>query len=122
MAATSVLDRRRVAALLAHLTAPGGRAVAGLALLARAAGGIAAQPPRPGRPFPMKIISLLAAILTGIVLLIALVGTLLPRVHRVTRTAVYRRSPAEVFGVIVNFAAMPSWRSGLDGVEILPPE
>jgi hypothetical protein len=70
----------------------------------------------------MKIITVLAATFTGIVILIALIGFLLPRTHTATRTAVFSRHPAEVFAAIHDFAAMPTWRSGLSGVEILPPQ
>jgi DNA-binding MarR family transcriptional regulator len=53
MAATSVLDPRRVAALLAQLTAAEARrAVAGLALLARAAGELQLSRPKRALPSP----------------------------------------------------------------------
>jgi len=68
----------------------------------------------------MRIMSLILASFTGLVILIAVTGSLLPRTHRATRTAVFSRKPAEVFAAIHDFAAMPSWRSGLSGVEILP--
>jgi hypothetical protein len=69
----------------------------------------------------MKIVLFILLGLVALVVVLMLIGACLPRMHRATRTAVYRRTPAEIFEVIANFAAMPSWRSGLDGVEILPP-
>ena len=73
------------------------------------------------RTIVLKFITPVLAVFSGAVVLIAVIGALLPRRHLATRTAVYRQTPAELFAVIANFAAMPSWRSGLSGVEILPP-
>jgi Polyketide cyclase / dehydrase and lipid transport len=69
----------------------------------------------------MKIIVLVLAALAGLILLMALIGAGLPRAHQATRTALLHRPPSEVYAVIRDFAAMPSWRSSLPGVEILPP-
>jgi uncharacterized protein YndB with AHSA1/START domain len=69
----------------------------------------------------MRIILLILLGLVALVVVLILIGACLPRTHRATRTAAYRRAPAEVFEIIANFAALPSWRSGLDGVELLPP-
>lgn len=69
----------------------------------------------------MKIVLIILAILVGIILLMALVGAILPRTHEATRSAAYKRTPAEVYSVIRDFAAMPSWRSGITGVDLLPP-
>jgi hypothetical protein len=69
----------------------------------------------------MKIVLFILAILVGVILLMALVGAILPRTHEVARSAAYRRTPAEVYSVIRDFAATPSWRSGVTGVDIVPP-
>ena len=69
----------------------------------------------------MKIIFYVSTILIGLGLLIALIGALLPRAHVATRSATYTRKPAEIFAVISDLAAQPSWRSALKSVEILPP-
>lgn len=69
----------------------------------------------------MKIFLLILAVLAGLVLLMALIGALLPRAHQATRTAVFRSPPAILYATIRDFAAMPTWRSGLTSVELLPP-
>jgi hypothetical protein len=73
------------------------------------------------RIIALKFITPILAVFSGGVVLIALIGSILPHRHTATRAAVYRRTPAELFAVMENFAAMPSWRSGLTGVDILPP-
>jgi hypothetical protein len=69
----------------------------------------------------MKIILCILTASVGLVLLMALIGALLPRTHQATRTAIFNRTPSEVYAAISDFSAMPSWRSSLLGVEILPP-
>ena len=69
----------------------------------------------------MKIVVLILAAFVVLIGLLMLIGACLPRTHRATRTALFHRTPVELFGVIHDFAAMSSWRSGLTGVEILPP-
>jgi len=69
----------------------------------------------------MWIALAVAGALSGLLLLIAAIGACLPRDHRVTRSAVLHRSPAEVFAVIVDFAGAPAWRSDLRGVRMLAP-
>lgn len=69
----------------------------------------------------MKIALVVLAALVGLVLLVALIGALLPRRHQATRSAVFRRRPEEIFAAVHDFAGLPSWRTGLTGVEMLPP-
>jgi len=69
----------------------------------------------------MKIILLILAATAELILLMALIGAFLPRTHQATRTALFNRKPSELYAVIHDFAAMPSWRSSLPGVELLPP-
>jgi uncharacterized protein YndB with AHSA1/START domain len=52
--------------------------------------------------------------------LVAVAGALLPRGHVAARSAVFRRPPAEVFGVIGAFAAYPEWRGDVKKIELLP--
>ena len=70
----------------------------------------------------MKIVLCILLGLVALVVLLMLIGACLPRTHRATRTALFHRTPQEIYGVIRDFAAMPSWRRGLTGVEILPPQ
>ena len=59
---------------------------------------------------------------TGLVALggaLVLVGILLPKGHRASRTVVYNAAPEAVFAAISDFARFPEWRSGVKAIEIL---
>jgi hypothetical protein len=70
----------------------------------------------------MKTTLLILGVLIVLVALMALIGTLLPREHRATRSATFRQSPETLFATVRDFAALPSWRPELKSVELLPPE
>jgi len=58
-----------------------------------------------------------------IVLLVVLVwGSRLPREHEATVRARFRATPEVLWAVITDLEAAPSWRSGLERVERLPPQ
>jgi hypothetical protein len=69
----------------------------------------------------MKVAAVILCVLTASLLAALLIGALLPKRHEATRAAVYRRSPGELYAAIREFAAMASWRTGLERVELLPP-
>ncbi len=69
----------------------------------------------------MKVVFILVAGLVVIVGLVCLIGVLLPRQHRVTREIALDRSPRDVFAVVRDFSAAPSWRRNLRSVEMLSP-
>jgi hypothetical protein len=69
----------------------------------------------------MKILLGIAIVLVAVVAVVAIVGALLPRAHTATRAATYRKSPAELYAVVRDVASAPSWRSGVETVEVLPP-
>jgi len=48
-----------------------------------------------------------------------LVGSMLPKGHRASRTTTIGAAPAVVFGVITDFARAPEWRRDLKRVEIV---
>ena len=52
----------------------------------------------------------------------ALVGSMLPKGHRASRTTTLAAAPAVVFGVITDFARAPEWRRALKQVEIVPDD
>ena len=52
----------------------------------------------------------------------ALVGSMLPKGHRASRTATLAAAPAVVFGVITDFARASEWRRDLKQVEIVPDD
>ncbi|HYC92645.1 MAG TPA: SRPBCC family protein [Thermoanaerobaculia bacterium] len=55
----------------------------------------------------------------ALVLLVVVIGALLPRQHTASRTLTLRRSPAEVYAVIRDFAATPAWRKDVKRVTLL---
>lgn len=69
----------------------------------------------------MKWLLLVLGALVALVAIIAIIGALLPRDHTATRAAQFRQTPTALFAVARDFAALPSWRSDLKSVELLPP-
>jgi hypothetical protein len=59
--------------------------------------------------------------LAALVALMALIGLTLRPDHVATRDALMPRPPADVYAVIRDVAAYPSWRADVKKVELLPP-
>lgn len=68
----------------------------------------------------MKLLLILLAAVVALVLVVLVVGALLPRNHVASRHIILRRSPAEIYQVVRDFSAAPSWRPDLDRVEMIP--
>ncbi|HEU4338734.1 MAG TPA: SRPBCC family protein [Planctomycetota bacterium] len=58
--------------------------------------------------------------LIGLVVLMAILGSLLPRGHSATRRATFRRPATEVWSAITDIDKFTTWRSDLASVERLP--
>ena len=56
--------------------------------------------------------------LVAIVIVVAVIGALLPKGHRASRTATLAAPPAVVFGVITDFARGPEWRRDVTHVDV----
>ena len=67
----------------------------------------------------LKWTLLILAGLAALIAIVAVVGLLLPKAHRASRTVVYNAPPAAVFAAITDFAKFPEWRSGVKAVEML---
>jgi hypothetical protein len=52
----------------------------------------------------------------------ALVGSMLPKGHRASRTATIAAAPEVVFGVITDFARASEWRRDVKKVDVLPDD
>jgi uncharacterized protein YndB with AHSA1/START domain len=65
----------------------------------------------------MKWVTIVVGVLVALVLLVVLIGWALPVKHHVTREATYAASPAELFALITDVDAFPSWRSKMLSVE-----
>ena len=59
-------------------------------------------------------------IVVGLVLAMAIAGSLLPKSHSATRRATFRRPAAEVWAAITDIEKFPTWRSDLASIERLP--
>jgi hypothetical protein len=68
----------------------------------------------------LRILAGVAVFLLASLLLVVLVGYALPRHHVAARAISLPQKPAEVFALISNFKDGPSWREGLQQVDLLP--
>jgi uncharacterized protein YndB with AHSA1/START domain len=60
--------------------------------------------------------------LAGLLAVAWLVGAMIPREHVATRMARYRQPPEAVWQAITEAEAMPSWRTGVAAVRLLPED
>jgi uncharacterized protein YndB with AHSA1/START domain len=65
----------------------------------------------------MKWVLIVVAGLVGIVALVAIVGSLLPKGHVARRTAHYTQTPDSVWAAIADVPGQASWRTDLKSVE-----
>lgn len=67
------------------------------------------------------VIYIVVAVVGGLVVVVgimALIGSLLPKTHDVSRSIVVRKSPPEVYAVVRDFASTPKWRADVKQVEV----
>lgn len=69
----------------------------------------------------MRWIRAAAAGLVLIVAAVIVVGMLLPKGHRASRTVEYDVPPGDLFATITDVARFAEWRSGVTSVDILDP-
>lgn len=69
----------------------------------------------------MKIALIALGVVAALLVVIVLVGYSLPVKHRAQVTAPIAASPDQVFALITNVAAFPTWRTGVRSVEVLAP-
>lgn len=67
----------------------------------------------------MRYVLIVAGIAVGLVVVIAIIGSLLPRDHVATVTATIPASPEKVWAALTDVAAYPTWRSDVQRVELL---
>jgi hypothetical protein len=68
----------------------------------------------------LRIAAIVVALLLGSILFVVVIGYALPKQHVAARAIALRQKPADVFALISNFKDGPSWRAGLQQVELLP--
>src|ERR1700740_3472265 len=68
----------------------------------------------------IAIISVVAIVgfVVLVLLLIAVLGSLLPKEHSATRSVVLHKSPESVYGVARDFASTPKWRGDVREVKL----
>ncbi len=69
----------------------------------------------------LKMVLLAGAILVSAAFIVVLIGLMLPKQHVAARALALHRKPEDVFQLISDFKAAPSWRSDVREVELLPP-
>ena len=68
----------------------------------------------------MKWVVGLVVAFVGLVAVVVSVGLLLPEKHRASESARFRVGPEQLWDAVINFAAYPTWRTGVSAVERLP--
>src|SRR5262245_9371903 len=61
----------------------------------------------------MKWLLIAVAILVGVPLLATLIGAMLPKSHTASRARRFRASPSQVWALLADYAAWPSWQDGV---------
>jgi hypothetical protein len=67
----------------------------------------------------LKIVLLIGTVALGVLALVLVVGWLLPKQHVAARALALHRKPEEVFQLISDFKAAPTWRSDVQQIEML---
>ena len=71
------------------------------------------------------LIYIVVAVIGGLVVLVgimALIGSMLPKTHDVSRSISLRKSPQDVYAVIRDFASHPKWRADVKQVDVEAPQ
>ena len=68
----------------------------------------------------MKWVLLVLGVLVGLVAVMWLVGSMLPKGHSATRIARYNQPPEKIWAALTDIDAMPSWRTELKSIQRLP--
>lgn len=71
------------------------------------------------------LIYIVFAVIGGLVVLVgimALIGSMLPKTHEVSRSISLRKSPQDVYAVIRDFASHPKWRADVKQVDVEAPQ
>ena len=68
----------------------------------------------------MKWIFIVLGLLVGLIVLIVVIGTMLPRDHVASMTARIAGTQQDVWSAITTPSAYPEWRGDVKGVELLP--
>ena len=70
----------------------------------------------------LKLVLWMLALIVGLAVVVVVIGLLLPKQHVRARAISVGRKPADVFELISDFKAAPSWRPDVKEMELLPSE
>lgn len=68
----------------------------------------------------MRYVLIVVGSIVAIVAVVSAVGWSLPVSHRATAAKTFRASPAQLFALLTDVTAFPTWRSDVTGAELLP--
>ena len=68
----------------------------------------------------MKWILIVLGVIAALIAVMAIVGSLMPKGHTASRTAVINQTPEALWATITDCAAFPQWRKDVKSVEVLP--
>ena len=68
----------------------------------------------------MKIALIALGVVAALLVVIVVVGYSLPVKHRAQVTAAIAAPPDQVYALITNVAAFPTWRTGVQSIDVLP--
>jgi uncharacterized protein YndB with AHSA1/START domain len=68
----------------------------------------------------MKWLLISVGVIAGLIALIAIIGSLMPKGHTASRSTVINKSPEVLWQAMTDFAAFPEWRTDIKKVEALP--
>lgn len=68
----------------------------------------------------MKWILIVVGVIAGLIALMAIIGSLMPKGHTASRTAVINKPPEVLWQTMTDCAAFPEWPSDIKNVEVLP--
>jgi hypothetical protein len=69
----------------------------------------------------LKIVLMAGAVVVSVAFAVVVIGFLLPKHHVASRAITLKRKPEDVFQLVSDFKAAPSWRSDVREVDLLPP-
>ena len=68
----------------------------------------------------MKWILIAVGVIAGLIALMAVIGLLMPKGHKASRSTVINKSPEVIWQALNDCVAFPEWRSDIKSVEVLP--
>jgi len=68
----------------------------------------------------MKWILIVVGVIAGMIALMAIIGSLMPKGHTASRSTVINKPPEVLWQTMTDCAAFPQWRTDVKSVEVLP--